>query len=210
MDRPDLSESAVRRAWKDAKRLGLETVAGALVTTAGGAAGGTVGNHWGSVGLVIGAVIGAGIGFVLFWGLELLRVMRRQRDDLRTYVRNRNENERILGQFKQTCLKWAKDVEHFAEVQKAKQPRLGKGQVVERLMGREVESDEDKRERARVEREAVSLYIERFREDGLKYFDLLISWGKIVDKGRPTVESPKTILQIEEAADLVRTAADRL
>jgi hypothetical protein len=56
----------------------------------------------------------------------------------------------------------------------------------------------------------VSLYIEPYRDDGLRYFDALVAGGFIVPDNRPKFENPEDPHDISIAADSMRTGAERV
>jgi hypothetical protein len=216
--RPDLSESVWKRAWADAKLVSLDTLLGLLVITAGGAAGGALASRADfksdalEIALVVaGTVLGAAVSCSLFLAIELARVPGRQRDDLRRYLRDRDEEDAKVVGFKAKCLGWATDVSKFLDVQKAKEPPRPKQGLVDILQhGRTPDPPDRAKQREEIQRETVSLYIERYRDDGLRYFDALVAGAFIVPDNRPKFESPTDPHDIWIAADSMRTGAERI
>ncbi len=217
MERPDLKETSKARAWADAKVLSLNTVFGFLVTLALGAAGGQLGSQvgtlsgfWRVVAVTAGSVIGGLIGLGMFGGYQLLTASRNQRNELRDYLRDQDAKEKRVSEFKNACFKWAAEVETFVDARQAMEPLQEHFDLASAIGNKPQKREPPERtaERERIQRETISLYIERFRDDGARYFDFFISVGCIVSKGRPQVADPRTVYDLSRAADLMRTAAD--
>ena len=219
MDRPDLNQSAWTRAKSDARVVSLDTFLGLLVTAAGGAAGGEIAARLDlpSTGLdvvavTIGSLMGAGIGIAVFLGYHLLTATRGQRNDLRDFIRSRHEAEAKIAEFRGRCLQWAHDVEKHLHVQKAKEPtQPSQEQVVRSLMHNEpVNTPEQARERELIQRETVALYIEKYRDEGLKLVDALMEAGLVGPARRQTIADPQDLNGVSAAMTQMHIAADQL
>jgi hypothetical protein len=107
------------------------------------------------------------------------------------------------------CFEWVAQVNRFVDAQRARDPGRRTGGLGAQLKA-PPETDDRRRQREAQEGEAVALYIERYRDEGVRLFDALVAKGLIVPDTRDHVRSPRNLSDIWDAAHSVRTAAERL
>jgi hypothetical protein len=211
--RPDLEQTAWSRAKTDSRLLSLSTFVGAVVLAAFGAAGGQAASSLDpNVAVVaLGSAVGFLVGLALLTGYALLRAARNQRDELRGYLKGQDEYRATVEWFRSECFAWADDVDRLLASQEAKEPPKPAIDLYTHLReGPPKEPSDVVEARNRIRRETVSLFIERYRDSGLKKFDALIQLRKIVPDNRQKIERPKSPNDVFAAADSMRTAAERL
>jgi hypothetical protein len=116
-----------------------------------------------------------------------------------------------MRDFRERCYKHIADVERFLEVRKMEGPPAHADLATALRTANTPEGKQRREEGQRHERETVAQFLaSEHRDRGTRYFDLLHSFGCIVDTGRPHVADPKTVSQIEDGIDTIRWAVERL
>jgi hypothetical protein len=167
-------------------------------------------------GAMVGVIVfGAMFGVVLFGSLFLAPVY--QRDELRAHLQGQEESDARVAAFKAECLGWARNVFKLLEVQEAKEPKepkVPRGDLVKILSGEKRQPRpgvaERKEKREEIQRETMSLYLQHYRDDGLRLFDALVTGNFIVPNNRSKLEKPADLHDIWIAADSMHTGAERL
>jgi hypothetical protein len=154
--------------------------------------------------------VGVGTAWLVSLVYLWFRAPTKQRNEARKYVQGVEGEAAAIIRLRDACFGWSEEVEALLAQQQAKEPPWLGTALADAIKGRPLQTDDAKCERDRIQGETVALYIERHRERGLGLFDTLIAFHKIVDKGRPRFDAPRTPGQIEEAIDLMRTGAERL
>lgn len=161
-----------------------------------------------AVGLISGSGVLSGallVGFavaVLFVLLALAPI--RQRNEARAHIAQAKTLQRA-------CLKWVEDVKRFLEIRKAAEPAYPpNASLAGFIQGLHDEPEETKKERERVRRDTVRLYLEEHADVGTVLFDGLIARGKIIGVTRPHIQCPESIEQINNGMDSMETGALRL
>jgi hypothetical protein len=121
---------------------------------------------------------------------------------------SREAEDEIRAKIRGTCSDWVASVETFLDARAAKAPGP-RGGLRAQLRAQPL-TDEQRNAIESYDRETVSVYIERYRDRGVKLFDLLVDLGTIVPDGRKNVHSPTRPFDIRDAADTVEIATSRL
>lgn len=113
--------------------------------------------------------------------------------------------------FRDRCYEHIAAVERFLEVREMEGPP-GPSDLATALRNMHTPEAEQRRAEAEQhERETVARFIAGEHLDrGIQHFDLLVSFGRIVDTTRPHVAEPRSVSQIKNGLDSIRVAAERL
>lgn len=127
---------------------------------------------------------------------------------VRNALAARNAEDALRAQIRSMCSEWAGSIETFLDARAAKAPGP-RGGLLAQLRARPL-TVEQQEACDSYDRETISLYVETYRERGVKLFDLLVDLRTIVPTARTKVHSPRTPLDIRSAAETVVVAASRL
>lgn len=147
-----------------------------------------------AVGLVVVVAVALGEGAYQVWSGFAIDLGRRGIED--------QDN----AAFRQECFAWIGRVEKCLAARDAlspSQPKFGTAlQGGRNIQAREVGEA--------LERETVSIYIERHWDDAIALFERLVSGGYIGEKGGMRLRSPKSRWDIDDSIRTIQIAAERI